>query len=221
VAIARALLASPQLLLMDEPLSSLDEQSKAEILPHLTRLHETLAIPVIYVSHSLVEVMRLADDLALLQGGEVREVGPLAQLLTRVDLPLGAGEHRGTVLTGIVEHHDPHYHLSYLRVSGALLAVSLLPLPPGRSVRVRIDARDVSLALVPPERSSIINVLPATVVDQTPEPDAAQMLVRLQIGDQLLLARVTRRSAEQLRLASGIALYAQIKGVALMEPSGS
>jgi molybdate transport system ATP-binding protein len=218
VAIARALLAGPRLLLMDEPLSSLDEQSKAEILPHLTRLHETLAIPVIYVSHSIGEVMRLADHLALLQEGRVREVGPLAELLTRADLPLGVGEHRGTVLSGVIDSHEPRYHLSHVRVSGGVLAVSLLASAPGRTVRVRIDARDVSLTLGPPERTSITNVLPATLIDLTPEADPAQTLVRLHLGEQVLLARITRRSAEQLALVPGMALYAQIKSVALMDP---
>ncbi|HEY7929612.1 MAG TPA: molybdenum ABC transporter ATP-binding protein [Steroidobacteraceae bacterium] len=218
VAIARALLASPRLLLMDEPLSSLDEQSKAEILPHLTRLHETLAIPVIYVSHSIGEVMRLADHLALLQEGRVREVGAMAELLTRADLPLGVGEHRGTVLSGVIDSHEPRYHLSYVRVSGGLLAVSLLESAPGRAVRVRIDARDVSLTLLLPERTSINNVLPGTLIDLAPEADPAQTLVRLRIGEQVLLARITRRSAEQLALVPGMALYAQIKSVALMDP---
>ncbi|HTT04985.1 MAG TPA: molybdenum ABC transporter ATP-binding protein [Steroidobacteraceae bacterium] len=218
VAIARALLASPRLLLMDEPLSSLDEQSKAEILPHLTRLHETLAIPVIYVSHSIGEVMRLADHLALLQEGRVREVGAMAELLTRADLPLGIGEHRGAVLSGVIDSHEPRYHLSYVHVSGGLLAVSLLESAPGKAVRVRIDARDVSLTLRQPEQTSITNVLPAMLVDLTPEADPAQTLVRLRIGEQLLLARITRRSAEQLALAPGMALYAQIKSVALMDP---
>jgi len=217
VAIARALLASPRLLLMDEPLSSLDEQSKAEILPHLERLHAALAIPILYVSHSLSEVMRLADDLALLQSGSVRAVGPLAELLTRTDLPLGGDEHRGTVLAGVIESHDERYHLSYVRVSGGLIALSLQPLAPGTPVRVRVDARDVSVALVPPERSSISNVLPASVLDLSGEADAAQTLVRLRLGDELLLARITRRSAEQLALAPGVALYAQIKSVALMD----
>ncbi len=218
VAIARALLASPRLLLMDEPLSSLDEISKAEILPHLERLHEALAIPILYVSHSLGEVMRLADDLVLLQDGGVRAVGPLSELLTRADLPLGAGEHRGSVLDGVIESHDVEFHLSQVRVSGGGVAVSLRSLAPGERVRVRIDARDVSLALVPPTRSSISNVLPATVIDLTPDVDAAQTLVRLRVGAEILLARITRRSAFQLALASGMTVYAQIKSVALMDP---
>lgn len=217
VAIARALLASPRLLLMDEPLSSLDETSKAEILPHLERLHDALSIPVIYVSHALGEVMRLADDLVLLDAGRVRAAGPLQQLLTRADLPLGAAEHAAAIVEGVIAEHDAHFHLSYVALSGGRLAVSLKPLPVGQRVRVRIDARDVSLALQPPRESSITNILGGTVLDLRADADPAQVLVRVQVGQDVLLVRVTRRSAVQLGLAQGSTLYAQIKSVALME----
>jgi len=218
VAIARALLASPQLLLMDEPLSSLDATSKAQILPHLERLHEALSIPVIYVSHALGEVMRLADDLVLLEAGRVRAAGPLQLLLTRTDLPLGNLDDGGTVIHGVIEAHDPAYHLSFVAISGGRLAISMQPLPVGHRVRVRIDARDVSLALEPPQRTSITNILSATVLELHADGDPAQTLVRLQVGDDLMLARVTRRSAVQLELAAGTRLYVQIKSAALMEP---
>ncbi|MGH8205631.1 MAG: molybdenum ABC transporter ATP-binding protein [Steroidobacteraceae bacterium] len=217
VAIARALLASPQLLLMDEPLTSLDETSKAEILPHLERLHDALSIPVIYVSHALGEVMRLADDLVLLEAGQVRAAGPLQQLLTRTDLPLGHLGDGGTVIEGVIDAHDPGYHLSFVMISGGRLALSMQTLPIGHRVRVRIDARDVSLALEPPQRSSITNILRATALELRTDGDPAQVLVRLQVGDDLMLARVTRRSAVQLGLAAGTPLYVQIKSVALTE----
>ncbi|HTW75658.1 MAG TPA: molybdenum ABC transporter ATP-binding protein [Steroidobacteraceae bacterium] len=217
VAIARALLAGPRLLLMDEPLSSLDEISKAEILPRLERLRDALDIPIVYVSHALAEVMRLADELVLLDAGRVRAAGPLQSLLTRADLPLGAFDQPGTVLEGAIAEHDPQYHLSYVAVSAGRLALSLQALPPGHRVRVRIDARDVSLALQPPQQSSISNVLPGTVLDVRADSDPAQMIVRVQIGADVLLARLTRRSAVQLGIAAGTALYAQIKSVALME----
>lgn len=216
VAIARALLTSPRLLLMDEPLSSLDEISKAEILPRLERLRDALDIPILYVSHSLGELMRLADELVLLEGGQVRAVGPLQSLLSRADLPLGGFDQAGTVLEGEIAAHDPQYHLSQVRVSGGMLVLALQALPPGHRVRVRIDARDVSLALQPPQHSSISNILPGTVLDLRSEHDPAQMLVRVQVGTDVLLARVTRRSAVQLGIAEGMAVYAQIKSVALM-----
>ena len=217
VAIARALLTSPQLLLMDEPLSNLDQSSKAEILPHLERLRDSLAIPIIYVSHALGEVMRLADHLVLLEAGRVRAAGPLQQLLARSDLPLGHFEDSGCVFDAVIEEHDPSYHLTYVRIGAGRLAVSLKQAPIGHRVRVRIDARDVSLALKPPELTSIINILPAKVLAVSDDRDPAQTLVRLELATEPLLARITRRSAVQLGIAPGMLLYAQVKGVALME----
>jgi molybdate transport system ATP-binding protein len=219
VAIARALLTSPQLLLMDEPLSNLDQASKAEILPHLERLRDQSAIPIIYVSHALGEIMRLADHLLLLEAGRVRAVGPLQQLLARSDLPLGQLEDGGCVFDAVVEEHDPHYHLTYVRIGAGRLAVSLRHTAIGERVRVRIDARDVSLALVPPQLSSISNILPAKVLALSDDHDRAQTLVRLELGAEPLLARITRRSAVQLGIAPGMQLYAQVKSVALMDGS--
>ena len=219
VAIGRALLTSPQLLLMDEPLSSLDQRSKAEILPHLERLRDQSAIPIIYVSHALGEIMRLADHLVLLEGGRVRASGPLQQLLARSDLPFGQLEDGGAVFDAVIEEHDATYHLTYVRISAGRLAVSLNRPPIGQRVRVRIDARDVSLALMPPKHSSIINVLPARVLELSESRDRAQVLVRLETGTEPLLARITRRSAVELALSPGTTLYAQVKGVALMEGS--
>jgi molybdate transport system ATP-binding protein len=216
VAIARALLTSPQLLLMDEPLSNLDQVSKAEILPHLERLRDQSAIPLIYVSHALGEVMRLADHLVLLEAGRVQAAGALQQLLSRSDLPLADFEDSGSVFDAVLEEHDPVYHLSYVRIAGGRLAIALKSVPIGQRIRVRIDARDVSLTLKPPELTSIINVLPATVLEIRDDRDPAQALVRLATGSEPLLARITRRSAVQLGIVPGTLLYAQIKSVALM-----
>jgi molybdate transport system ATP-binding protein len=220
VAIARALLTSPRLLLMDEPLSSLDQRSKADILPHLERLRDQ-SIPILYVSHSLGEIMRLADHLLLLETGRVRAAGPLQQLLARSDLPFGQQEGGGAVFDAVVEAHDTDYHLTYVRIDAGRLALSLKAAPIGGRVRVRIDARDVSLTLNPPDRSSILNVLPARVLELTDDSDRAQMLVRLEAGSEPLLARITRRSAVELALAPGLQLYAQVKGVALMDASAA
>jgi molybdate transport system ATP-binding protein len=217
VAIARALLSSPRLLLLDEPLSSLDETSKAEILPHLEQLHDALSIPVIYVSHALSEVMRLADELVLIDDGRVRAAGALQELLTRADLPLAQLDGGGAVLEGTIESHDDLYHLSWVDIDAGRLAIARKSLPIGHRVRVRIDGRDVSLALREPELTSISNILPATVLDLLPDRDPALVTVRLQIGSARLLARVTRRSVDQLRIVPGMALFAQIKSVALME----
>ena len=217
VAIARALLTSPQLLLMDEPLSNLDLASRAEILPHLERLHDELSIPIVYVSHEIGEVMRIADHIALLEAGSVRAFGSIHDLLTRPDLPLAHLEEAGSIFEGVIAEHDAQYHLSYVGIPAGRLAISLRAVPVGQRVRVRIDARDVSLALKPPELSSITNILPGRVIDVTDDRDPAQRLVRIDVGGRPLLARVTQRSVAQLAIAPGIALYAQVKSVALMD----
>jgi molybdate transport system ATP-binding protein len=217
VAIARALLSSPRLLLMDEPLSSLDLASRNDVLPHLERLHDDLSIPILYVSHEVNEVMRIADHLLLMDAGRSVAFGPVQELLTRPDLPLAHLEQAGSVLEGVIAQHDQQYHLSYVEVPGGRLAISLKSAPIGKTVRVRIEARDVSLALQPPQRSSITNVLPARVADVTADRDPAQRLIRLQVGNSPLLARITQRSVQQLAIASGQQVYVQIKSVALME----
>ena len=217
VAIARALLSSPQLLLLDEPLSSLDESSKAQLLPQLEQLRDQLSIPMIYVSHSLGEVMRLADQLLLLDAGRVQALGPLQQMLTRTDLSLGHEPDAGSVIDAVIEAHDEEFHLSSVTIPGGRLVIALQQLPVGHRIRVRIDARDVSLALQPPLLSSISNILAARVVELSAERDPAQVLVKLEVATNAILARVTRRSAAQLGIAPGCNLYAQIKSVALME----
>ncbi|HEY6453364.1 MAG TPA: molybdenum ABC transporter ATP-binding protein [Steroidobacteraceae bacterium] len=214
VAIARALLASPRLLLMDEPLSSLDRSSKAEILPHVERLRDHSAIPIIYVSHALSELVRLADHLLLLEAGRVQAAGPLQQLLARAELAPGAPDHGGCVFEAVVEQHDAAFHLSYVRIGAGRLAMPLVPMPVGARMRVRIDAHDVSLAMAPPGLSSLLNVLPAQVLELLADRDPGHALVRLQVGAELLLARITRLAASQLELAPGTALHAQIRSVA-------
>jgi molybdate transport system ATP-binding protein len=217
VAIARALLAGPRLLLMDEPLAGLDAQSKIDILPWLENLTRQLDIPVIYVSHSPAEVQRFADHLVLLEQGSVIAAGPLNDMLTRADLPLAHLDEAGAIAEAEVVGHDREFHLTYVAVAGIQFAVSLRDLAIGQRVRIRILARDVSLALVPPQQSSITNVLPVRVLDIGPDRDAAQALVRLDLAGRLLLARITRRSVALLALQPGQAIYAQVKSVALMD----
>lgn len=217
VAVGRALLTSPRLLLMDEPLASLDTASKAEILPYLEHLHETLSIPVVYVTHAMAEVTRLADYLLLLEEGMVRAEGPLNALLTRDDLPLAHAGEATSVLEASVSEHDETFHLTHLAVPGGRFAVSRVPLAPGAPARVRVHARDVSVSLQPPEGSSIQNVLPATVGAISDDRDPAQVLVRLDVGGEVLLARLTRRAVAQLELTPGMPVYAQVKSVALAD----
>jgi molybdate transport system ATP-binding protein len=217
VAIARALLAAPKLLLMDEPMAGLDARSKADILPWLEKLTRQLEMPVIYVSHSASEVQRFADHLVLMEDGRAVANGALNELLTRADLPLAHLDEAGAVIEAQVVQHDPGYHLTFVETEGIRFAVSLRDLALGQRVRIRILARDVSLALQPPQQSSISNVLPVRVLDIGPDRDAAQALVRLDLHGAPLLARITRRSVEMLGLRPGLALYAQVKSVALMD----
>ncbi|HSC76140.1 MAG TPA: molybdenum ABC transporter ATP-binding protein [Pseudomonadales bacterium] len=216
VAIARALLASPQLLLMDEPLASLDVDSKAEILPYLERLHTQLSIPVLYVTHSMDELARLADQLVLLENGKVRAVGDVHELLTRPDLPLAHLDDAAAVLEASILQHDEHYHLSQVSVEGGSLTVALSTLAVGSKTRVRILARDVSITLQPIERSSIQNSLRVRIAEIGPDKDAARVLVRLELGSSCILARITRRASDQLALEVGQSVYAHIKTVALI-----
>lgn len=216
IAIARALLASPDILLMDEPLAALDRGSKQDILPYIRRVKDDLQIPVLYVSHALEEVIPLADHLVLMESGQVKAQGPLVDLLTRRELPLIHWDNASAVITARVEQHDCRYGLTYLRFSGGAMVVEHLDHAVGDQARVAIQARDVSLVLEKPEHTSILNIFPGTVIDCFPEPPA-RCLVRLTVGESILLARVTQKSFEQLKLVAGQAVYVQIKAVALMD----
>ncbi|HKQ30297.1 MAG TPA: molybdenum ABC transporter ATP-binding protein, partial [Burkholderiales bacterium] len=200
VAIARALLASPGLLLLDEPLSALDADSKADILPYLERLHRELSIPTVYVSHSIEEIARVADYLVLMERGSIRAHGPLLDMLTRLDLPLARGETAGAVVEATVVGHDENYRLTTLDFGGGRLIVTRMPAPIGTRVRVRIQARDVSVALDPPTRSSVQNIV-AVRVAGIGEGVPGKAMLQLDAGGSLLLAQITRKSVEQLELA--------------------
>ena len=222
VAIARALATSPRLLLMDEPLAALDARRKAELLPYLDRLHETLAIPIVYVSHAIDEVARLADHLVLMDAGRVLAAGPLPEMLARLDLPLPPGEDAGVVLDGVVGERDERWQLARLEVGGASgrdcsLWARDQGLPIGRRVRLRVLARDVSLTRSPQTGTSIGNQLRGTVEAIADDTHPALALVRVRVGAVALVARLTRRSAHALELTPGMAVWAQVKSVALME----
>ncbi len=215
VAIARALLTSPRLLLMDEPLAALDMKLKQEILPYLERLHDELSIPVIYVSHAPDEVARLADFLVLLDGGRAVASGPLSETLARLDLPAAFADDAGVVLKTRVGAHEAD-DLTRLDFPGGSIRVAARHEAPGHDLRCRIHARDVSLSLDAESRSSILNRLPATVVDLAETDTPGHVLVRLDMHGTPLLARVTRRSARALGLTPGLSVTAQIKAVALL-----
>lgn len=215
VAMGRALLTSPQLLLMDEPLAALDAISKAEILPWLERLHRALDIPVIYVSHALEEVARLADHMLLLEDGKLCAQGPLQELLTRSDLPLAHSDKATSVLDAEVVGYNAEYHLAELKFAGIHLKVPCDSAPKSTHLRIGLAARDMVLSLVPPSQSSTLNVLPAKVIDVNADAHPAHVLVRLAIADAVLLARITRHSSDALLLVTGQQVYAQIKAVAI------
>jgi molybdate transport system ATP-binding protein len=220
VAIARALAGGPRLLLMDEPLAALDAARKAEILPYLERLQRELALPIVYVSHAMDEVVRLADHLVLLSQGRVEAAGPLAELLARPELSPNRQDDAGVVLEAEVLQHEPTQGLSQIGRAGTALWVGQTARARGSAVRARMLARDVSVTRQAPAETSILNVLPVRLEAIHAEPHTA--LLRLQvIADPAgpgwpLLARITRRSLENLALRPGEHLHAQIKGVALM-----
>lgn len=214
-AIGRALLTSPRILLMDEPLSSLDANSKQEILPYLERLHRELNIPVLYVSHTMDEVARLADHLVLLEQGRVIASGGLHETLARLDLPTAHFDDAGAVIEAVVAQHDETYHLTRLNFSGGSLWVSKVDQSPGARVRARVLARDVSIATAMPHGSSISNIL-GSRINEIRDEGADKVMVRLTIGEVQLLSRITRRSRDQLGLSVGMNVFAQVKSVALM-----
>ena len=217
IAIARALLTSPRLLLMDEPLAALDLARKNEFMPYLERLHRELDVPVIYVSHAPDEVARLADHIVAMEAGRVLASGPLAEVLSRVDLPIRLGEDAGVVLVGVVVERDVQWSLARVAFPGGCLWVRDGGQEQGATVRIRILARDVSLALSPATDTSLLNSLPVMVDQLANESHPALALCRLRVGtSSSLLARLTRRSAAALELQPGQAVWAQIKAVALI-----
>jgi molybdate transport system ATP-binding protein len=215
VAIARALATSPQLLLMDEPLAALDVQRKAEVLPYLERLHTELDIPVLYVSHAPDEVARLADHLVLLDRGRVLASGPTRELMTRLDLPLAHGDAAASIIDAVVRRTEPEYHLSHAEFAGGQVSVLNPNLQVGQRVRIRVQARDVSLTLARQQRTSVLNIFAATVVSIAAD-SPGQAMVALDVGGCTLLARITQKSLEALNLQPGSPVFAQVKGVAVL-----
>ena len=217
VAIARALVTQPRLLLLDEPLAALDHARRQEVLPWLEKLRDDLNIPMLYVTHAVDEVARLADTLVVMKAGRVQANGPVAEVLTQADLPLVLGEDAGALLTGIVLSIDTPWHLAQVGFAGGALWVRDSGLQAGQTVRLRVLARDVSVTLAEATRTSIQNHVPCVVDAITPESHPSQILLRLRCGDSVLLARVTARGAHDLGLHVGMAVWAQVKSVALVK----
>jgi molybdate transport system ATP-binding protein len=214
VAIARALLCSPEFVLMDEPLASLDQARRDEILPFLDRLHSESAVPIIYVSHNIEEVCRLCDHLVVIEQGSVVADGPLQDVLVRTDLRAVGGDHAGSVIEGEVAGHDERDGLTQLSFSGGMVWVPAQPVEQGARLRLRIRAADVSLCRARPADTTILNILPARI-EAIEAANGPSVLIRLQLGDDRIVARVTRRSVRELQLTTGDNVFAQIKSVAV------
>ncbi|HEX7270860.1 MAG TPA: molybdenum ABC transporter ATP-binding protein [Casimicrobiaceae bacterium] len=213
VAIGRALLAQPRLLLMDEPLASLDVQRRDEVLRYIELLRDDLHIPIVYVSHSVAEITRLADTVVLLSDGKSIASGTVEEVMGRVDLRPQTGRYEaGAVLDAVVAAHDIDYGLTTLRFAGGVLTVPSVEGLVGERIRVRIRARDVSLALTRPTGVSILNVLEGSLVGVGGD-DGPIVDVQLRVGEVSLVARITRRSREQLRLHEGQTVFALVKAV--------
>lgn len=217
VGIARALAVGPSVLLMDEPLAALDLPRKLEVLPYLERLRDELEIPMLYVTHSPDEVSRLANHLVAMECGRIVAQGPLVETLARLDLPVRMGEERGVVLDGEVAERDAEWHLARVTFAGGALWMRDRGLPAGRRVRVRIPAGGVSLSRERHEDTSILNVLGGVVEGIAGEDHPAHALVRIRVGEAVLLARITKRSVAALALRPGQPVWAQVKSVAVVE----
>jgi len=223
VAIGRALLSQPKLLLMDEPLSALDRATKNEILPFLERLRDHLNLPVVYITHDIAEVERLADQMVLMDKGHVIAAGPLEDLQSDPSLPLAAARDAAVGFEGVVQASDETYGLVTLKVQGGLLTAPAPPAQVGERQRIRVIASDVSLTREAPAPSSILNVLPARIVSMKPV-DSNEIIAVVALGADgagaRLLSRLTRKSWEALDLAAGLSVFAQVKAVALAPGRG-
>ncbi|MFQ5610473.1 MAG: molybdenum ABC transporter ATP-binding protein, partial [Woeseiaceae bacterium] len=214
VAVGRAFLGARKLLLMDEPLASLDAARRREVLPYIDALANEIELPIVYVSHSIDEVCRLADHIVVMDEGRVRASGEPQSVLTRTDLPVIADEEACTVIRASVSDYDQAYDLTRVAISGGEMVLAGRYETNRDRVRVRVRANDVSLCLTQPRDSTILNVLPA-VVEEIATRDSAQAMIRLAVGSDKVLARITRRSAQALALQPGIEVFAQIKSVAV------
>ncbi|HXZ95504.1 MAG TPA: molybdenum ABC transporter ATP-binding protein [Burkholderiales bacterium] len=215
VAIGRALLSSPRVLLMDEPLASLDIHRKSEILQYIESLRGEVNIPIVYVSHAIEEVVRLAETMVLLSGGKVLAAGKLEDIMSRLDLrPMVGRYEAGAVIDTRVTAYDEKFELTTLSFGGGEISVAHLDALVGEPVRVRIRARDVALALHPPAGISMLNVLRGRLIEISGE-EGPVADVRVQVGEAWLVARLTRLSIHQLGLEPGQEVYALIKAVAL------
>jgi molybdate transport system ATP-binding protein len=222
VAIGRALLSRPRLLLFDEPLAALDMRRKSEILPYLRAIPARFSIPTIYVSHAMDEMAQVADHLVVLSAGKIVASGPVTSVLQRMDLgPLLGRFEAGVVLNATVQAHDEPYALTTVAIANQAIVVPGFSAAIGTTVRLRIRARDVALALERPHGLSIRNMLDGVITELAPEPTTAYAEVLVAVGHAHLRARVTRQAADQLGLCEGMPIVALVKSVALDRPAAT
>lgn len=216
VALGRALLSSPRLLLLDEPLSALDSHSKTQLIPYLEKTLQSLKIPALYVTHSADEVARLADNILLMTQGKVTGYGPLAEMLGQMDSPLTETDESFSVLRGAVHKSELTGLSTVVSQAGNAIHIPRSDQLSGSEVRIKIQARDVSLCLDKPEKSSILNILPAKVESLSEVSESGSRTVKLDLAGEALLATISDYSCQLLDLQPGQALYAQIKSAALV-----
>lgn len=217
VAIARALATQPRVLLLDEPLSAIDHVRRQEILPWLENLRDELRIPMLYVTHSADEVARLADHLVVLAKGQLQAQGTATDLLSRINHPVVQGHEVAALIEGQVALCEPDWHLARVDFAGGSLWVRDDGLAVGQSVRLRVLARDVSLATVAPQNTSIQNQLEGVIDAIVQDEHPSQSLVRIRYKASFLLARLTNKAIYHLALQPGTAVWAQVKSVALVQ----
>ncbi len=215
VAIGRALLTAPEILLMDEPLAALDLPRKRELMPYLEKLAKEVSIPILYVTHSLDEILRLADKVLVLDNGKVLAMGDLETVwASNIMRPWLPREEQSSVLNVSVLEHHPRYDMTALAIGDQRLWIGKVDAPAGTPMRVRVNAADVSLVLQPTaNNSSIRNILPAKVLECL--DIGTQVEVKLAMADHILWARITPWARDELMVRPGQWLYAQIKSVSL------
>lgn len=216
VAIARALLLQPDLLLMDEPLASLDGSRKQEILKYLEKLHQEFKLPILYVSHSVDEVARLADHVVVMDQGRVKHQGDVHDVFSRLEIPLENQQETSVILQGRIVEKDTQWQLANVQFNGGHLWTKDNGEKIDESIRIRVLAKDVSIALSEHQDSSILNKLPATITDILKDKDPAMSLIKLQLESEIIYARLTKRSVDLLKLETGQSVWAQIKSVAIV-----
>ena len=215
VAIARALISSPKLLLMDEPLTGLDQKSKREIMHYIQCCQQEMAIPILYVSHAIDEVSQLADYLLLMNAGSVVRHGPIQSMLTQLDSQLALDDSAGAIVNASKVEYETEFNLSRLETEIGGVSIVGKVSSNIQNLRLRLAARDISITLHAQKDTSILNIFPS-VIDQIKEIDDGLVIVRLKIKDVAVLARITKKSAHDLALSEGQKVFAQVKSVALL-----